>query len=258
MRTTSINYLSAGEVAEIHDALSAEFADTQDAVWPPGVKDPRLLDSAASRPQASTVKYPNVHAAAAALVHSLISNHPFHNGNKRTALLSLVIFLEYKNEYFIQFTEDELYEKIVAAASHTLLEPGDTTRETDPFFADREVLAIYEWLRGNSKPVEHGDRRLQWRELEILLKRHGCTIEHHDNRRKIRLENRTVMSGARNPGTEMSISDIRHIRRELHLDAEHGMDSGRFYGGHAAHPSLGDIIQRYRGVLERLALRDRT
>ena len=258
MRTTAINYLFADEVAEVHTALSAEFAGTDDAVWPPGVKDSRLLESATTRPQASKAKYPNVAAAAAALVHSLINNHPFHNGNKRTALLSLVIFLEQKNDYFVEFTEDQLYETIVAVASHALLGPLATPRENDPFFSDREVLVLYEWLPETTQPAEHGEHRLRWGELEVLLKRHGCVIEQRDNRRKVRLGNLSVMSGARNMGTDMSIVDVRHIRRELHLDVEHGMDSRRFYEGEAPHPGLGDIIQRYRGVLERLALLDRT
>ncbi len=62
----------------------------------PGVRDPGLLDSACHRPSSTVFgedAYPTLTLKAAALLHSLTANHPFVDGNKRTAWLATVVFL---------------------------------------------------------------------------------------------------------------------------------------------------------------------
>ena len=59
------------------------------------VRDWGLLESAVYRPQSTvfgTEAYPDVHAKAAALLHSLTRNHPLLDGNKRLAWLSTRLF----------------------------------------------------------------------------------------------------------------------------------------------------------------------
>jgi death-on-curing protein len=61
------------------------------------VRDPGLLDSALHRPQSrfgDTEVYPTVPLKAAALLHSLVRNHPLVDGNKRLAWLVTMIFLD--------------------------------------------------------------------------------------------------------------------------------------------------------------------
>src|SRR5258708_1626270 len=74
-------------VLVIHNQLVRDFAESGDPIDPPGIRDRgELLESALSRPQTSigtTLKYPTIEMAAAALLHALVHNHPFHNGNKR-------------------------------------------------------------------------------------------------------------------------------------------------------------------------------
>ncbi|MCX4772274.1 Toxin Doc [Streptomyces sp. ADI92-24] len=60
------------------------------------VRDAGLLESAAHRPSAAMFgeeAYPDVVDKAAALLQSLAINHPFFDGNKRTAWLSCMTFL---------------------------------------------------------------------------------------------------------------------------------------------------------------------
>lgn len=62
----------------------------------PGVRDLGLLDSACHRPSSTVFgedAYPSLTLKAAALLHSLTANHPFVDGNKRTAWLATVVFL---------------------------------------------------------------------------------------------------------------------------------------------------------------------
>lgn len=80
-----MRYLSVSEVLEIHEA---EVSDDP-------IVDLGLLESAVLRPQASVGgqdAYPDIHSKAAALFHSLVRNHPFTDGNKRTAVIAVAVF----------------------------------------------------------------------------------------------------------------------------------------------------------------------
>jgi death-on-curing protein len=61
-----------------------------------GLRDEGLLESAVYRPQASfggQDLYPDVFSKAAALGHSIISNHPFVDGNKRVGFEAMRLML---------------------------------------------------------------------------------------------------------------------------------------------------------------------
>lgn len=61
----------------------------------PGIRDITLLESAIARPQASFEQkdlYSEIFVKAAALMESLLKNHPFIDGNKRTAFTAAGIF----------------------------------------------------------------------------------------------------------------------------------------------------------------------
>jgi len=75
-----------------------------------GLRDFGLLDSAVTRPQASfdgKDLYPTIFLKAGALLHSLLRNHPFVDGNKRTAMFSGMTFLEL-NGYTFVAEQDEI------------------------------------------------------------------------------------------------------------------------------------------------------
>ncbi len=83
-------FLDIEEVYKIHEAI-IERAGTKAAV-----RDFTLLHSAVERPKATfggRSLYPTVFAMAAALLQSLCMNHPFTDGNKRTAWASTKRFL---------------------------------------------------------------------------------------------------------------------------------------------------------------------
>ena len=66
-----------------------------------GVKEPNGLDSALNRPFQTMFAmslYPDIFEKAVALFESLAKNHPFHNGNKRTAFCAMTYFL-YLNDH---------------------------------------------------------------------------------------------------------------------------------------------------------------
>lgn len=64
-------------------------------VGPDLLADFGLLEAAVLRPQQTVFggdAYPDIHTKAAAMMHSLIRNHPFVDGNKRTGVLSVILF----------------------------------------------------------------------------------------------------------------------------------------------------------------------
>ncbi|NKQ34643.1 MAG: type II toxin-antitoxin system death-on-curing family toxin [Chloroflexi bacterium] len=75
-----------------------------------GLRDLGLLESATARPHATfdgTELYPDIFYKAAALMESLAQNHPFVDGNKRTAITATALFLQ-QNGRHLQTTNEEL------------------------------------------------------------------------------------------------------------------------------------------------------
>lgn len=69
-----------------------------------GLRDLGLLESAVARPQSTfggQDLYPDIFMKGAALVHSLLLNHQFVDGNKRTAMYSVMAFLELNGYEFV-------------------------------------------------------------------------------------------------------------------------------------------------------------
>ena len=99
-----IHYLNAEQILFIHARLIQETGGEN------GIRDLGLLRSAAARPQATFDQadlYPDIFAKAAALFQSLVNNHPFVDGNKRTGITSTVLFLQI-NGYSFQTSQDEM------------------------------------------------------------------------------------------------------------------------------------------------------
>lgn len=85
-----MNYLTPEQVLFLHARLIEETGGSH------GVRDIGLLLSALGRSQASFEEsdlYPDVFSKAAALMDSLIRNHPFLDGNKRTGVMAAGLFL---------------------------------------------------------------------------------------------------------------------------------------------------------------------
>ena len=104
--------ISLGEVESIHEILIDKFGGTK------GIRDRGSLESAINRPYQTFDQrelYPDPIHKAAAIFESLISNHPFIDGNKRTAyVLMRLVLLE--NELYVQADDNEKYEFVLRAA----------------------------------------------------------------------------------------------------------------------------------------------
>lgn len=102
--------------------IDEEFSDyegnTNKSTQFRGIKDTNLFNSALYEPQQTFDKkelYPDILAKASCYLRSFSMNHPFFDGNKRTALMSTIMFLE-QNGYEVIADNDKLFklvEKVV-------------------------------------------------------------------------------------------------------------------------------------------------
>lgn len=128
-----ITYLSVAQVLGLHEDLVGEFGGII------GVRDRGSLESAVARPAmtfAGDDLYPDVAAKAAALMHSLVLNHPCVDGNKRIGVASAEYFLE-RNGLTLIASDDELEELTLAVAEGKV---------------EAEALAI--WFRQRLRSME--------------------------------------------------------------------------------------------------------
>lgn len=127
-----MKYLTPEQVLAIHDRMIKRYGGSH------GLRDIGLLESAVLRPQATfggEDLYPSLFEKAAVLMHSLLKNHQFVDGNKRTAYFSTVIFLEL-NGYRLQ----NAHKKAVAFA-----------KKVENSSLSLEQIAA--WLKKNSSKI---------------------------------------------------------------------------------------------------------
>ena len=111
-----IVWLTRGLALAIHERQLSEHGGGI------GVRDENLLESALVRPQqlfAYGDPAPDLAALAASLAHALAKNHPFVDGNKRTAHVCYYVFLAL-NDGHLDAPLDEMYVKMLGLAEGSL------------------------------------------------------------------------------------------------------------------------------------------
>ncbi len=86
-----MKYVTVQDVLLLHNLAIDNFGGSH------GLRDFGLLESAVMRPQATydgEELYPTIFLKGAALIHSLLLNHQFVDGNKRTAMFAVMTFME--------------------------------------------------------------------------------------------------------------------------------------------------------------------
>jgi death on curing protein len=105
--------IQINEVIALHKILIERFGGAS------GIRDQQLLESALSRPFQTfdgTDLYPTIYEKAAALIESVLVNHPFVDGNKRTGYGLLRIYLAIQS-YEIIAPIEKRYEFVIAVAA---------------------------------------------------------------------------------------------------------------------------------------------
>lgn len=108
-----MRYLTLNEVLTLHERLIAQTGGSF------GVRDMGRLESALAQPRMTfdgAELYPTLAEKAATLGFSIIQNHPFLDGNKRTGHAAMEIFL-FLNGFDIQSSVDEQEKVVLQVAS---------------------------------------------------------------------------------------------------------------------------------------------
>jgi death-on-curing protein len=124
--------ISVNEVEEIHKLLINNFGGSH------GIRDLGSLESALARPFQTfgdEELYPSAILKASALLESILINHPFIDGNKRTGYTLLRLFL-ISNGLDIDASQEEKYDFIISTAS-----------------GNKDFDSIAEWLTSHTKNI---------------------------------------------------------------------------------------------------------
>ena len=240
-----MQYMSLDDVMGIHFALVRVFADTPDPISPSGARPGGLVESATGRPRTSlgrTEKYPSLQQKAAALLHSLITSHPFHNGNKRTALVATIAFLERNGRRF-GAQDDELFDFTIAVASKS-------GAYADP--SDEAVEKIAAWLNAHLVPERGRFSEMRLQDFLSSCKTAGCSV------RGTAQSGSWVLRGPNTKSIRIAASTrkldgnvVRSYLRKLGLsESSSGIHPDEFCEG--VDPEQ-DRVRRFRAVLNRLA-----
>lgn len=122
-------FLEISDVLDIYNFLVNKFGGTL------GVRDEGLLESAVSQPKATffgELLHPTIHQQAAAYLYHIAKNHPFLDGNKRTAYGAMEAFLRL-NGYNLDLSDDEVYDMVMQVAQ------GEMTKEELSIFLEEHI-----------------------------------------------------------------------------------------------------------------------
>jgi death-on-curing protein len=149
---TPIRYLTLDELIYINEQIPSREPIHTIVEGKRKVRDLSLLETAWGRPMQTVFgqdAYPSLPEKAVALLHSIARNHPFADGNKRTAALAALFMLEV-NGLRVRWDAAQALNRIVAMAEGKLplaafaawlpLEPGQARLEPDAQ-VDMETIA---------------------------------------------------------------------------------------------------------------------
>ena len=117
-------YLSSDAVLAIHEQVLIAHGGRA------GLRDKALLLSALSAPQATFGGEPIMSdpvEVAAAYLYYLCNNHPFVDGNKRTALASCLVFLSENDRLATEELNVDDWEKLVLDVAASVIDRPATT-----------------------------------------------------------------------------------------------------------------------------------
>ena len=132
MNTTNIQF-TVQDIYQLHIQLENAF------VLSSGVRNENLLASAVNTPFQTFMGndlYPSIYDKAAQLCYGIANNHPFTDGNKRTALHSMYVYLII-NGFDIMATQQDVENMIIDVAS------GNMTN-----------TELAQWLRENTVEID--------------------------------------------------------------------------------------------------------
>ena len=256
------------EVLRAHFLVCDYFYSKNDGLGGVGPKSLDLLHSAVYRQFISfggKDKWTNEYQKVATLAYGIICNHPFHDANKRTGILIILLFLEKRKRSFT-IRHREIEDMAIDIADHKL-NKYRRFQQLQKNTTDPEVYFITDYLRKNTRSPESGYKSITYQQLNRRLQDFGYRFgnPHNNFIDVVRTKQKSTLFGFGKkesidvkvcqvgfPGWKSQVGKgaIATIRREAKLRTQDGFDSGCFFNGLDPIPPL---IDRYAGLLERLS-----
>lgn len=260
----------------IHDVLRAHFLivdffyGKQAGLGGIGPRETNLLHSAVYRQFVSYAgrhKWSDAYQRAATLVFGLVTDHPFHDANKRTGLLVFLYALHKMNRTPTVKHQD--LEDLMVDIADRNLSKYDRMKNIAKRNDDADVLFIADYLKRHSRERDGRYYTITYQELDQRLREFKhCLCNPHKNFIDVaRIERSRGFLGLGKeqeklvwlaqigfPGWKSQVGRgaIATVRRKTNLIDKYGVDSASFYRG--ADP-LHALIEHYQGPLQRLAFR---
>jgi death-on-curing protein len=160
----SFKRLTVDNVVRLHGELEMIHRTSGDPIVPPGVKDHQNLERAVARPWTTVggeEAFRSLEEKAALLVWCLVCYHPFHNGNKRTAIAALREFLELNDRSLVVTNQKLIQLSELAVASCK-------DRSDEPYYH------LSTWIAEHSTE-RFSVRQRRWKDVRTDLRRFGIT-----------------------------------------------------------------------------------
>ena len=237
--------IDAGETLYAHFLIAQYFADEGRGLGGIGPRDDgHLLHSALSRQFVEfggIRKWSDDLQIAATTLFGLIKNHPFHDGNKRTALLSVLCLLQ-KQGRTASANKSKFDDFVVAIA-----ESGGRNDDND-------IEKIARDLRRMTRKLSNTRHTITYRQLNRLLQDFGFELRDARGNRigVVRIKDGQEIYRVGFPGLSKQVAqgDLKAVRDACRLTTAEGFDSEVFFGGAETAQNL---LREYALPLNKLA-----
>ena len=255
--------LSEFDVLKAHYIVSDYFISEGDEIVY-GVKNFNLLSSAVNRQDVEfggVQKWQDDYHRMATLLYGITKNHAFEDGNKRTALLSLLLFF-HKNDLQMAYEQTHLENLIIRIAANSLNEYSNFKYYEGK--DDSEVNFIADKIKKYTRPTSRRVYTITYAEFNRRLKQFGVWLDKpndnhinvYRNKQIVRFRwikyyktERVLQIGF--PGWKRQVNPkaIKSVLQATGLTANNGIDSEVFFKD--AEPEY-ELIREFREPLARL------
>lgn len=263
-KETLADGLSEYEILKAHYIISDYFISEGEEVFF-GVKDFNLLSSAVARQSvefAGIHKWGDCYHKMATLLFGITKNHAFEDGNKRTALLALLLYID-KEGLQLTYKQQVLEDLLIRIAANEL-SIYDRYNKYYVGTEDAEVNFIADLIKKYTRKTNRRIYTITYEEFNRRLKKFNVWLDNPKGncinvyrKKEIRKlfvikntqEDRILQIGF--PGWKRQVNPkaIRSVLSEAGLTAENGVDSDVFFRD--AEPAY-ELIREYRSPLIRL------
>lgn len=266
----TLSTLGIVEVIHAHFLIVDFFLSEGGRLIGVGPKDINLLHSALNRPLASFGGIPqwtDPLDKVATTLFGLIKNHPFHDANKRTALLSTLYLLSKLGLTPNKDGTKTKFEDFTVEVAEMGIEKRARYKELAQTTNDPEVKYISWWLRRHTRRIDRKEYVITIRDLRKILAGFGFALDNPkgnmidvykiEKRRSIlglgpvkEYRSRVTKMGYQSETKQVALTELRKLRKECGLTIEKGIDSEAFYRGA---DDMSSLLAEYQDSIRRLA-----